>query len=268
MLVELIGPAGIGKTTAARRAKQILEDMGVDVLGFDQLERLESEIGIRSLNGRSWLARGRIIAGLLARRPDITLSILLLSWLYGREESTGLRRGRRRRTRRVLGHLRMALTLRKTAADRVVLLDEGFTQVLWTLLIDSPSLRAKWLIRIVLRRYHQTIGQRGVRFIVDDEQVVQRVFARNTRGRFNRDSSDQQRRDFPRWLDYFRKIVDMLPAEFAVTTIDGSSRAEAVATELVQAVLSILPATDRPAGDPVGDADRRVNASGNSKMVA
>ena len=158
MLVELIGPAGAGKTSTAKRAEALLRRRGIDVFGFERLERLESEIGTRSFKDVGGFKRRTIIGGLLLRRPDLLLPILLLSWLYGPEASTGSIKRRRQRTRRVIGHVRLALSLRSMPHDRVVLLHEGFTQVLWTLLIDSPGLKATRLIRFVLARYHAAIG--------------------------------------------------------------------------------------------------------------
>ncbi|MDH3663108.1 MAG: hypothetical protein OEU92_24315 [Alphaproteobacteria bacterium] len=241
MLIELIGPAGCGKTETARRAEAILREGGIEVLGFDRLEELESEIGTRSFRAYRRATRWRATVGLLMKCPDIILPILFLSWLYGPEESTGTRARRERHAGRALGHVRMALALRRTAADRVVLMHEGFTQVLWTLLIDSPSLRAKGLIRFTLARYHQRFRQLGVRLVVDDDTVMQRVFARDDKGRFNRDSSDQQRRDFPRWLEDHRALVAMLPDGLIEAEVDGSGSSERVAGDLAAAVRSFMP---------------------------
>lgn len=254
MLVELIGPAGAGKTSTVKRAEALLTERGLDVLAFDELERLESEIGTRSFKGISGFKRRLIIGGLLMRRPDIVLPILMLSWLYGPEESTGSNKRRQQRTRRVLGHIRLMLSLRAGQQDRgagqqdqVVLLHEGFTQVLWTLLIDSPALKATWLIRFVLARYHAAMGQRGVRIDVDDVTVMRRVFDRDDSGRFNRDSSERQRYDFPTWLGFHRSLVGLLPRRMEVVGIDGQSPSDFVAEELAAAVESFSKAADRKA---------------------
>lgn len=246
MLIELIGPAGIGKTTAARRLATILEGNGLDVLGFDELERLEQEIGMRSFRGLGPSRRAFVIAGLVLRRSDIVLPVMLLAWLSGPERSTGSRRARWRRARRLLGHVRLVLALRsdgRTRAqdDRIVLLHDGFTQLLWTLLIDGPPLRAERLIRFVLARYHAVTGQRCIRFVADDETVVDRVFSRDVKSRFSRNSDERQRRDFEHWLDVHRGLVDLLPKGLVIETVDGSSTPEEVVTTLANAVSSMLP---------------------------
>ncbi|MEM8950081.1 MAG: hypothetical protein AAGC99_12190 [Pseudomonadota bacterium] len=206
MLIELIGPAGIGKTTTAKGAEAILREKGVDVLGFDELERLESEIGTRSVRRYGRWGRAWFVISMLCRRPDITLPVLLLPHIYGAEVSTGSRGRRRRRARRVLGHVRLALSLRHMPSDRVALLDEGFTQVLWTLLIDSRSLRASWLVRFVLKRYHAAVGQAGVCFDADDTTIERRAFAREANSRFSRDSTAEPD---PRAADESRASVQM-----------------------------------------------------------
>lgn len=252
MLIELIGPAGSGKTSAALKAEALLGEAGIDVLGFDRLEELESEIGTRSFRGYDRVAQWRAIGALILKCPDIVLPILLLSWIHGPEQSTGLRGRRKRHARRALGHVRMALALRRMTVDRVVLLHEGFTQVLWTLLIDSPSLRARWLIRFAFARYHATFRQEGIRLVVDDNAVIQRVFARDGEGRFNRRSDDQLRRDFPRWLDDHRALVAMLPDGVIRAEVDASGDDDRVARDLVAAVRSFTPVDARRTPVAVG----------------
>ena len=244
MLIELIGPAGIGKTTTARRAETILRKKGIEVLGFDELEALESEIGTRSIRHYGFLASVRFVVAMLCRRPDITLPILLLPFIFGPEVSTGSRRRRRRRARRVLGHVRLALALRRLAAGRLVLLDEGFTQVLWTLLIDSHSLRAPWLIRFVLRRYHAAIGQAGVRFDVDDATVAARVFSREANSRFSKESSEEQRRTFKGWLAFHRELVDLVPHALTRNEIAMAGSHDETTAALVAAVEMIRKTGD------------------------
>ena len=240
MLIELIGPAGIGKTTTAQRAEAVLRAKGIDILGFDELERLESEIGTRSVRRYGRLEKAWFIISMLCRCPDITAPILLLPLIYGAEVSTGSRRRRRRRAGRVLGHVRLALSLRHMPADRVALLDEGFTQVLWTLLIDSRSLRAPWLIRFVLRRYHAAVGQAGVRFEADHATIAARVFSREANSRFSRDSTEEQRQTFRRWLDFHRQLVELVPHALTRNEIAMDGSHDSTTAALVQAVEAIL----------------------------
>lgn len=239
MIVELIGPAGSGKTTTACLAGRMLQEKGVDVLDVAELERLESEIGPRSIRKADFFAGTRLVVGMFCRCPDIAIPILLLSLIYGPEKSTGSRRRRRRRARKALAHVRMALALRKTASNRLVLLDEGFTQLLWTLLIDGPGLRAAWLIRFVLRRYHAAIGQMGIRLVIDDATVTERVFARAWTGRFSKDSTGAQRRSFGRWLDFHRALVDLVPGTLTRTSMPMTGSQDDTAARLVAAVETI-----------------------------
>jgi len=255
MLIELIGPAGVGKTSTAGRVETLLRERSIDVLGLDELQRLEHEIGIRSLKALRPSVRRRVMWGLGLRHPDILLPILLLFRIYGPEESSGRKKRRQRRAWRAIGHVRLALALRdkigrdkagqNRAAGRVVLLHEGFTQVLWTLVVDSPALKAKGLIRFVLARYHAAMQQRGLRLVVDDQTVIQRVFAREPEGRFNRESTAAQRQAFPRWLDYHRELVALLPRGLMTVDVDGSMASDQVAKDVAAAVEAQLPVGDQ-----------------------
>lgn len=237
MIVELIGPAGSGKTTAARHLDDLLGPRLPALLPSAELERLDREIGERHLERLPFGARLRALGPLVARHPGVALPVLALALLHGPPYKRRLRRAQR-----CLGHVLLMLRLRRQMPDAIVVVDDGFTQTLWTMLIDSRALRATWLIRTALAAYHRAVQQRAIRLRVDDDTATVRVFGRESSGRFNRDAPAGRRQAFGRWLAYHRRLVELLPAHVFAAVIDATGAERDVARALADVVVDLASA--------------------------
>ncbi len=85
------------------------------------------------------------------------------------------------------------------------------------------------------------LGPLGVNLEIDDAATTARVFARNSRGRFNRRNSGERRQAFAMWLDYHRRLVTLLPPGTIQASMDASGDPSEVAERLA-AVVSRLAA--------------------------
>jgi len=234
VIIELIGPAGCGKTTAARHLDRLLRGHTPALLGFEALERLDREIGERHLERLPFRKRMRLLLPLFLRHPRIAIPVMVLALVHGPPYKK-----RFRRAQRSLGHVLLMLRLRRLMPDMVVVADDGFTQTLWTMLVDSRALRGAWLIRLALASYHAVVEQRGLRFRIDDQTAAARVFGRESPGRFNRNAPDERRHAFGRWLAYHRRLVALLPEAVVAGTIDATGSEQDVARALADAIADL-----------------------------
>lgn len=230
MLVELIGPSGCGKSTVARLLDEPLAAAGVAFCSFDELERLDRELGERSLK-RLGLRRILVLAPLFWQQPRLYFGILAIAVAHGPPFFK-----RKRRARRLLGHLLFLTRLEQQAQGRVIVLHEGFFQRLWSLVIESRSLRATAVIRAVLAEYHARFRPIAINLVLADEIAAARVFTRQSRGRFNRDSSPKRRAEFARWLDYRSQMLDLLPPDAITASIEADDDPATVASRLAEVI--------------------------------
>lgn len=243
MLIELVGPAGCGKTTVAQRIDEILAEASLPVTQFDALKELKKTAGRRDVKTLDRMARWRLLAERCRRHPRLTVSIYLLAFLAGASPGESPRKRRFRYARRALRHLHLTLDLQSQTEGKIVVVHEGFTQLLWSMLIDSQALRGEWLIRWVLRDYHAAVGQRAIRLVVDDATNKERAFSRISKGRFSRGSEARHRQTFDRWLDYHRRIVALLPSEALIAEIDASRPRDQVAGEIATMIKHLFAET-------------------------
>ncbi len=247
MIVEIIGPPGVGKTTLAAALDQLFEDADgadgyaagghadptpdVSYVSFAEYRALDLAIGEAGLMKKRRLARWLNLLPMYWLRPRLAFSLLKLRLLHGRPF---LRRGRK--AQRLIAHARFTDRLRAAMPDRLVIHHDGFTQCLWSTLIDSRALRGRETIRALLGDYYHRVRPRIILLEVEDELAARRVFERSSTGRFNRDSSPQQRSEFIRWLDYHRQIRSLLPDDLDLTRIDAGRSVDEVARDTFRAL--------------------------------
>jgi len=155
-----------------------------------------------------------------------------------------------RKAFRCLANLAITERLLERHPDDLIVIDDGFTQTLWSLVVESRSLRGRGLIRIALADYQHAIGQRAIRLRVDHEEIEERVFARESGGRFNRDAGAPVRAAYRKWLGYFEEIAALAPPGMIVDEIDARRDPDLVATSLAEAIEAIAPAVPAPSNDP------------------
>ncbi|MBX6320540.1 MAG: hypothetical protein IRY94_01810 [Rhodospirillaceae bacterium] len=234
MFVELVGPPGCGKTTTARLLDGLMERQGLRYVPFDELDRLDIAIGERHIKRSKFLRRMMSLAPLLWRHPSIMLGVLVIAAVHGPPYGT-----RFRYARRLLAHFLFLLRIRDLGRDRIVVVHGGFVQMMWSMVIESPRLRALPLIRMVFRRYHDAIRPVGIELKIDHATAAERAFSRTTRGRFNKQSHPERRAQFGKWLAYHETLRSLLPPAAIVTAIDAGSGSEAVASRVTTVLAAI-----------------------------
>lgn len=235
MIVEIVGPPGVGKTTIAAGLDELARSSALPLLSFADYQAMDREFGEAAIMKKQRVGRWATLAPLAWRRPRLFFPVVLLTLLHGRPL---LRRGRK--AQRLLAHTLFTERLQARCPGRIVVHHDGFTQCLWSTLIDSRSLRGKAMIASILRGYYERVQPKIILLEVGDERAASRVFGRTSKGRFNRDSPPRRRKEFERWLAYHRALVALLPASLAATRIDAAIPAPALA----EAVLEALGAMD------------------------
>jgi hypothetical protein len=227
MIVEIVGPPGVGKTTIAARLDEVSRDSVIPLLSFADYQKLDREIGERAIMKKGRIARWCTLAPMCWRRPRLVLRVALLTLLHGRPF---LRRGRK--AQRLIAHALFTERLQAMCPDKVCVHHDGFTQCLWSTLIDSRALRGRGMIHSIMRDYYGRVRPRLILLEIDDEMAARRAFSRTSKGRFNEDSSPQQQADFGRWLSYHRELVSLLPPDLDVTRVDGISGPDLLAAHI------------------------------------
>lgn len=233
MIFELIGPAGVGKTTIASAIDAHFAAAALKVTSFKEHEILEQTRGVKAIMRRNPLVRAAILAPLFWRQPRLAFGISYLGVLHGPPLRSRVRKGQR-----LLAHCVFALELVRRHPDHIILHD-GFTQTLWSFLIESRKLRGKRIIHVVLQRYFALVGQKAIRLDASDDEVVARVFARHSTSRFDRNTPTRRRNEFTRWLGYYRELIDLLPAELQVCAVDASLSPQQVTDAVAEIILKL-----------------------------
>jgi len=241
MIVEFVGLPGAGKTTLAEELDRLDPRLSVPFIAFEEYQALKIEIGEIAIMRLGRMAFWRAIGPVCLRRPGLAFSLAVLTVLHGRPFKR-----RARKARRVLAHVLFTERLIEQFPDRIVVHHDGFTQAIWSMLIDSRRLRGRRLIRWAMRNFYGSIPVRILVLEIDDTTVVKRIFGRTSKGRFNRDSPPSRRAEFGRWLDYHRELVKLLPQDLAVSRIDASCDLAAL-TAVAQSILTDNSGRD---GDP------------------
>jgi energy-coupling factor transporter ATP-binding protein EcfA2 len=232
MFIELIGPPGSGKTTvAALLDLQLSSRTTLPLVSSGDLARLDKTMGDHYVKRAGPVLRVLLLLRLLIQYPLVVGAILALAAVHGPN-----RKERYRRARRLLGHLLLLARLRRVAKSSVIILDDGFVQRLWSMLIESKELRAEALIRVALERYCAMIRPLCITLVIDDAATTDRVFRRKSRGRFNEGTGADRRHEFNRWLEYHRSIVALLPPHVIAASVDADGTPDEVAQRLSRVV--------------------------------
>jgi len=225
MLVELIGPSGIGKTTVLRELAATPVGQRDDFLSY------EDYVVQRRIEAADKHGEEPSILPLFWRHPRFVGAVMALAFLHGPPVKRRLRKALR-----CLASLTIAQELLDRYPGRTIVIDNGFTQTLWSLVVESGALRGKKQIATALACYYELINQQGIRLLVDDEQVKARVFARESAGRFNRKAGEKERQAYGKWLAFFREIVAEAPAGMIVAEVDGQPAPSAVAAAIAETI--------------------------------
>ena len=231
MIVEFVGPPGAGKTTLAEALDRLVPSQGTPFLTFEEYRLLDREMGEAAIMKLDRWPFWRAIGPVCWRRPRLAFSLAVLTVLHGQPFKR-----RARKARRVLAQVLFTERLLERLPNRVVVYHDGFTQCIWSMIIDSPRLRGHRLIRWMMRDFYRSIPARILVLEVDDTTAAKRVFGRTSKGRFNKDSSPLRRTEFGRWLDYYHELIALLPENLANSRIDASGDPATIAA----AALKIL----------------------------
>ena len=229
MIVELIGPSGCGKTTLVEQLGRHRHQIGRSLMAISELRQLENERGwvrFRKLDHRAFIKE---FGSLFWRCPRMSWSIIALMALQGRPWRT-------RAAKRTLCTLSFSLHLQKSYPDRFVVLDEGFVQSLWALLIGSRELRGQWFLRQIINAYWLRVRPFGIQLKIDDDLARTRAFSRQSLGRFNQASSADLHHQFDSAVDHHRRLVTLMPKAMIYATID----VECTRSELSASVADLI----------------------------
>lgn len=238
MIIELIGPSGAGKTTVVGELDEYDGEEQLKLTGVAELRTLEHEAGWHRLRKCKGVSKIREFLPLYWRHPSISWPLLLLTIVQGRPF-------RWRSNNRALAALALSLHLGRNCRNWTIVLDEGFIQALWALLIDSKTLRGKWLIRRIIINYQRLVDPINIALAVDPAIAKSRVFARESKGRFNRKSSAEQRCQFDVALDHHRQLVALMPPDMIKATIDSANNRVDVSQRLVRTITGLVGGQDR-----------------------
>lgn len=235
MIIELVGPPGSGKTAVADALIEALRSAGIDTVGFDELEDYRTRRGDRRLNRMNAVQRWVTLAPLRRRFPGLTANLLRLVW-----DHRALTRKRWRKARRPLTHWWMARDLETMFPGRVIVLDDGFVQKVWSLLMGPGELRALPLIRVMFKAYYADTNAKCIRLDVSDTTAFARAFDRETSGRFHRGTSAKLREQTARWIGLHRTLSALVPAEHLLAVVDANQPLADVVSDLATTLRSAL----------------------------
>ncbi len=235
MFFELIGPAGCGKTTTARVVDRRLAALGVPHLPMAELHAADRAFGEKRITRRRFFGKTWMLLPMIARHPTVVASMFLLAFAHGQPYKRRIRQANR-----ALAHLSMGKRLARRTRREAVVLHEGFVQMVWSTTVESERLRLRFLVRYLLWRYRRILRPRGILFRIDDDEAQERVFQREGGNRFSAGSSDRRRREFPRWLDYHRQLLELAPRDLIVATVDATRPLDRLAEDVLGAIRRCL----------------------------
>jgi hypothetical protein len=216
-----MGPSGIGKTTIGRlAAARVPADAEFRLKLASDADRRGDEV---------WRLRDVVRA--MRRDPQLARRALWVALCHGPPVV--------RRLRKAVRLIQYPLELerwRAASTAHTLVIDEGFLQKLWALVVESRRLHARATLGNLLRSHYGRSGVHGVLLEAGDALVAERVFARTTRGRFSRDADPTLREAYVPWIGAHRTLVAMLPAGTVAATVDTRAGPESAAAELARIV--------------------------------
>jgi hypothetical protein len=141
-----------------------------------------------------------------------------------------------RKARRPLTNLLMIEQLPVAFAGRVLVLDDGFLQKLWSMLVGKSAVEGLEHVEALLAEYYAATGVRCIQLQVPDDVALERVFGRDSKGRFNRNASDRLRDRSRRWFAEHHAISERMSVGPVIARIDGEAAPEAVATAVADCI--------------------------------
>ncbi|MFO0687854.1 MAG: hypothetical protein U0900_04050 [Myxococcota bacterium] len=236
MLVELIGHPGSGKSTLLAEIDSTSDPTFSSMLTNQEYQELDRARGERSIMKSSRLRRWIRVLPVFWRHPRLASRVVVLMILHGRPFFRRLRKAER-----LLAHVIFTDELLETFPGRIIVHQDGFLQCLWSMLIESRSLRGTRLIESLFEIYYLPRNPLLVGLEVDDRIATRRVFNRISRGRFNRDSSPRRRAEFGKWLARHHELVELLPASLRRERIDGDGTVSCVMSEFAAVLDRHMP---------------------------
>lgn len=238
MFIEFVGPPGAGKTTVMKLLGEKAKQSPLVLTSFEDYQQLNLEFGEKAIMRSNFFARWLTLIKLAWRRPQLVATVSKLYFLHG----TPLLR-RLRKAQKLLAFFIFAERLTANCPEKIVVFHDGFLQCLWSMLIDSQSLRGQTLIQALLDEYYGEFEPLLMMLDAEDSVVSARIFERSSRGRFNKDSSPARRAEFGRWLAYHRELTGYLPAGLTMFHFAAASSPEQLAGEIYHTIEQLPPAS-------------------------
>lgn len=241
MIVELVGPSGSGKTTAASRLSDGPCKNELNLVSPEELRCFENQSGWRKLREDILKDRGlskfRRLSAFYLKHPGIAWPLFALMVLQGRPY-------RWRAASRALATFSLSVYLKGHKPNRTIILDEGFTQALWALLIGSQKLRGRWLIRRLITAHQRLINPINIVFAIEPGTARDRVFSRNSKGRFNKESDSELKKQFEFAFHHHCQIVAMMPPSVIDATLDATDTEADITKRLAQVITTLIQGCD------------------------
>lgn len=237
LVIECVGAGGIGKTSLCDALSEQLRAGGHRVVDGRKLRMLDERRGGLAMNNLKRAHEKYLFAKCLMRFPRFAWA------MQGYARSCGEPRAKKMlRARRALGLVSILADLVDDREREVVLVDEGITNVLWSLSVGVEMTENRHYLDEAMKAY---INRVPVQFILLDASaaaLTERVFSRDhPTSRFSRQSDSAARADFAGSLGHQRSIEALIPEGRVIARADAGRDLNAV----TRSVMTQLAASGR-----------------------